>query len=197
MVKSGASDSFERLVLPGKHKNVVRALVNTHARQVEGGSTIISGGQSPDLDLVKGKGQGLVILLHGAPGVGKTSTAECVAAQAGRPLLPITCGDLGGASPSEVEESLEKFFYLARKWGCVLLLDEADVFVTSRNKSGNVHQIMLASGKLSRPIRTTLRHGNQGPNAPKSCRLTWHSLPQGSRVLLRDPHPDNQPRRRL
>jgi len=64
-------------------------------------------------------------------GVGKTSTAECVAAANGKPLLPITCGDLG-LSPKDVEENLEFHFRLAQAWDCVLLLDEADVFLARR-----------------------------------------------------------------
>lgn len=97
-------------------------------------------------DVVRGKGRGLIILLHGAPGVGKTSTAECVAANAGKPLFPITCGDLGGDTAQEVEGNLERFFDLARKWNCVLLLDEADVFLSSR-VTGNIQQNSLVSGE--------------------------------------------------
>lgn len=71
------------------------------------------------------------ILLISCSGVGKTSTAECVAAANGKPLLPITCGDLG-LSPKDVEENLEFHFRLAQSWDCVLLLDEADVFLARR-----------------------------------------------------------------
>lgn len=71
-----------------------------------------------------------------------------MAANAGRPLLPITCGDLGGISAREVEQNLETFFDLARHWGCVLLLDEADVFLGMREK-GDIRQISLVSGKLT------------------------------------------------
>ena len=35
--------------------------------------------------------------------------------------------------PSEVEANLQRHFELAHKWGCVLLLDEADVFLTRRD----------------------------------------------------------------
>ncbi|KAI5919487.1 P-loop containing nucleoside triphosphate hydrolase protein [Camillea tinctor] len=73
------------------------------------------------------------LLGSGAPGVGKTSTAECVAAYTSRPLLPVTCGDIG-YKPEVVEDSLDELFTLAHKWGCVLLLDEADVFLAKRNK---------------------------------------------------------------
>lgn len=68
------------------------------------------------------------------PGVGKTSTAECVADDTKRPLFPITCGDIG-ESAAEVEMNLQNNFRLAHKWGCVLLLDEADVFLAKRTKA--------------------------------------------------------------
>ena len=41
-------------------------------------------------------------------------------------------GDIGYL-PEAVETNMEKHFKLAHKWGCVLLLDEADVFLAKRN----------------------------------------------------------------
>lgn len=70
----------------------------------------------------------------GAPGVGKTLTAESVAEKFQRPLLPITCGDLGTDS-TQVEKQLRLHFRLASLWQCVLLLDEADVFLASRERN--------------------------------------------------------------
>lgn len=67
----------------------------------------------------------------GPPGSGKTSTAETIAAYTGRPLYSITCGDIG-TKPKELEMNLIKHTRLAERWGCVLLLDEADVFPMSR-----------------------------------------------------------------
>lgn len=146
-IKEGDKDGFNDLVLPAGHKDIVRALVNTHARGpiTSGPGDEQTSTMAREIDLVSGKGKGLIILLHGAPGVGKTSTAECVAANTGRPLFPITCGDIGGDSAQQVEEKLEEFFDLARKWGCVLLLDEADVFLSERTK-GNIKQNSLVSG---------------------------------------------------
>lgn len=66
--------------------------------------------------------------------MGKTSTAECVADTTKRPLFPITCGDIGDTA-AEVEANLESSFQLAHKWGCVLLLDEADIFLQKRDKA--------------------------------------------------------------
>ncbi|OJI86042.1 hypothetical protein ASPTUDRAFT_38784 [Aspergillus tubingensis CBS 134.48] len=139
-------DPFDDIVLPENHRDIVRALVKTHARArgTLGSTTTANSIVKREFDIVKGKGRGLIILLHGAPGVGKTSTAECVAAHTGRPLFPITCGDLGGDSAQEVEANLERFFDMARRWGCVLLLDEADVFLSERIK-GEIRQNSLVS----------------------------------------------------
>jgi hypothetical protein len=45
-----------------------------------------------------------------------------------------------------VEDNLESYFDLAREWGCVLLLDEADVFLGERTK-GDFVQNSLVSGE--------------------------------------------------
>lgn len=138
-------DGFDQLVLPEGHKDLVRALVKTHSR----GSRPAYGPVERDhqVDLVKGKGKGLIILLHGVPGVGKTSTAECIADYTQRPLFPITCGDIGETATA-VEANLGKNFQLAHKWGCVLLLDEADVFMAKRSGS-DIQRNSLVSGMSS------------------------------------------------
>lgn len=137
-------DPFERIILPPGHKEIVRALVKTHAQKANQAGY---GWYNPrrEFDLVHGKGKGLIILLHGAPGVGKTSTAECVAASARRPLFPLTCGDLGAETAQEVQRNLDGYFHLARRWNCVLLLDEADIFLSTR-VLGSIQQNSLVSG---------------------------------------------------
>ena len=82
-------------------------------------------------DFIRNKGDGQIFLLHGKPGVGKTTTAECVAELTRRPLLSLTCGDLG-IEPSAVEEQLMKWLKLATSWEAILLLDEADVYLETR-----------------------------------------------------------------
>ena len=123
---------FNSLQLPIGHKNTVRSLVDTHfiSRKLD----LDDLEASYDADLVRGKGKGLIILLHGAPGVGKTSTAETVAESFGKLLFPITCGDLGLTADRVELELLEKF-HLAELWDCVLLLDEADVFLARRTNT--------------------------------------------------------------
>lgn len=84
--ESGDKSAFGRLVLPRGHKKMVLSLIAQHFRN--------KGQQDEQADIVRGKGtflpnvwpqnssnmkfspgKGLIILLHGAPGVGKTTTA--------------------------------------------------------------------------------------------------------------------------
>ncbi|KAL8397945.1 hypothetical protein RB594_004600 [Gaeumannomyces avenae] len=124
--KSGTA--FDRLVLEEWHRPMILSLIAQHFRDK---STV---GQREEFDMVKGKGKGLILLLHGAPGVGKTSTAEGVAEMFKKPLFQITCGDLG-TTANEVERALETNFALANRWDCILLLDEADVFLAERGRT--------------------------------------------------------------
>ena len=112
-------DGFESLSLPSGVVRLVESLVKTHDPQNM--PSFVGSECEHHVDLVRGKGKGLVILLHGAPGVGKTSTAECVADYTHRPLFPITCGDIGETA-REVEHNLDQNFSLAHRWGCVLLV---------------------------------------------------------------------------
>lgn len=129
--------AWKELQLPKEHartghKRVLEALVERHfntkelfARPSDVGLTF---------DFIEGKGRGLIIMLHGPPGVGKTSTAEAIAEKYGKPLLPITCGGLG-LEAETVEAQLTRTFQLAQAWDCIVLLDEADVFLAGREKT--------------------------------------------------------------
>ncbi|KAI0971618.1 hypothetical protein F4678DRAFT_431330 [Xylaria arbuscula] len=112
-------EAFESLVLDRKTKRLIQALISN---QLEAEKAT---------DLISGKGNGLILLLHGGPGTGKTLTAESVAEIAEKPLYPVTCGDIG-TEPEEVEHYLESVLHLGKTWGCVVLLDEADVFLEQR-----------------------------------------------------------------
>ncbi|RYP62307.1 hypothetical protein DL771_009792 [Monosporascus sp. 5C6A] len=115
-------EAFAGLVLPEEKKRLISALVRHQS---------LLGGDEYD-DLIQGKGKGLVFLLHGPPGVGKTYTAESIADHTRRPLLKITSGELCHAE-SRVEERLSSLFYLATRWDGIILLDEADVFMQERS----------------------------------------------------------------
>ncbi|MCJ1268457.1 hypothetical protein MMC22_008345 [Lobaria immixta] len=111
--------AFESLVVNEKTKELVQALITNQLTAEK------------STDLIRGKGNGLTILLHGGPGTGKTFTAEGVAEIAEKPLFRVTCGDVG-TKPEEVEKYLESVLNLGKIWDCVVLLDEAEVFLEER-----------------------------------------------------------------
>lgn len=113
---------FDQLVLPASQKSLVKALVESHVREGVNGFD----------DIIKGKGKGLISILHGPPGVGKTLTAESVAEHTRRPLYSVSSGELG-TNPSELEQNLSRILDVATVWKAVLLLDEADVFLEKRS----------------------------------------------------------------
>ncbi|KAI0006576.1 P-loop containing nucleoside triphosphate hydrolase protein [Xylariaceae sp. FL0662B] len=153
-------EAFDDLVLPKKHRTIIKSLVDRHSlgsrpveqpaeqdrlilKRTDSRSTENKNNHQDTLSIVKGKGRGLIILLHGVPGVGKTSTAETIAEATKRPLLPVTCGDIGETA-ADVERNLEQIFTNSHRWGCVLLLDEAEVFLTKRNLQDLTRNAMVS-----------------------------------------------------
>ncbi|KAF2683250.1 P-loop containing nucleoside triphosphate hydrolase protein, partial [Lentithecium fluviatile CBS 122367] len=94
-------------------------------------------------DIIEGKGLGIVVLLYGLPGIGKTLTAETIALTTGRPLLQVSVAEIG-VDAREAEQKLAEVFVDATRWGAVLLLDEAHVFVEERIK-GDLKQNAFVS----------------------------------------------------
>jgi SpoVK/Ycf46/Vps4 family AAA+-type ATPase len=127
--------TLQRMVVPHQEgwlqaRDILSALISCHGTKTNGD---LPGVPAPLKDIVEGKGQGLVILLHGASGTGKTLTAEAIAQSTGRPLLKITVSDIG-LDVTRVEGKLEEFFSLAARWQAILLFDEADIFLLQREK---------------------------------------------------------------
>ncbi|KAI1265447.1 hypothetical protein F5Y18DRAFT_386613 [Xylariaceae sp. FL1019] len=133
----GHRDAFKDLVLDDEIKMTVRALIGKFSTEAEG--RLIPW----NTDIVQNKGEGRIFLLHGTPGVGKTSTAECIAESTGRPLIAITSGDLGVDS-YRVESALQYFLNLGQHYGALLLLDEADVYL-ERRRSKDIDRNGLVS----------------------------------------------------
>ncbi|KAL8657545.1 MAG: hypothetical protein Q9226_001805 [Calogaya cf. arnoldii] len=113
--------AFESLVLPSDHKELILGLTESQ----------VANKDSFD-DVIQGKGRGMIMLLSGPPGVGKTLTAESVAENMRAPLYMMSAGDLGLDS-SNVESSLSNVLEMSTKWNAILLLDEADVFLEQRS----------------------------------------------------------------
>jgi Cdc6-like AAA superfamily ATPase len=101
--------AFEDLVVDPKTKELVQAVVMKQLNTTQ------------STDFVTGKGNGLIMLLHGAPGTGKTFTAEGVAEFAEKPLLRVTCGDVGTKAET-VDRRLRGTFKLGKMWDCGMAL---------------------------------------------------------------------------
>ena len=82
-------------------------------------------------DIVAGKSGGTTVLCAGPPGVGKTLTAEVYAEIIGRPLYRVHSGQLG-LNVAAMELALKEALTRAQRWGAVMLIDEADVYIRRR-----------------------------------------------------------------
>ncbi|KAF5722067.1 AAA family ATPase [Fusarium mundagurra] len=112
--------ALKSLVLHETQKSLLQAMVNNHVRE-----------ESHFDDVIKGKGKGLITVLHGPPGVGKTLAVESVAEYTKRPVYFVSSGCLG-VEPHEVDDRLTDILDLVSAWKAILLLDEADVFLERR-----------------------------------------------------------------
>ncbi len=109
----------DKLVMEDRQKGVIQMLL-------QGVDTLAD-------DIVSGKSGGVIILSTGFPGTGKTLTAEVYAEKLEKPLYVVQCSQLG-TDEEKLEKRLKDVLYRASRWGAVLLLDEADVYVRERGE---------------------------------------------------------------
>jgi SpoVK/Ycf46/Vps4 family AAA+-type ATPase len=152
------SNSLESLIIPAPQKRLLEGLVTGHT--------------FPDKarDEKNLKGKGLVVLLHGTPGSGKTLTAgkifdthvqiytdrdtEVTAEHTQRALLNISTGELGSYQ-MRIEVELKRLLTYASTFQAIVLIDEADVFLEAR-KSGPADQLeqnAMVAGNLPFTLR--------------------------------------------
>ncbi|KUL87578.1 hypothetical protein ZTR_04635 [Talaromyces verruculosus] len=115
-----SSEPFDMLVLPEGEKELILALTNRD-RLMKG---IFN-------DVVQRRDRGIIFLLCGPPGVGKTLTAEALADKFKIPLYILAANDIG-TSAQKVETALQDAFECCRLWDALLLIDEADVYLATR-----------------------------------------------------------------
>jgi ATP-dependent 26S proteasome regulatory subunit len=113
--------AFDSLVLPQDQKELILAFAQSQVKFKDVFDDIISG-----------KGKGIIMLLSGGPGIGKTLTAESVAEEMKVPLYIMSAGDLG-SDAYDIEENLKRILEMVADWNAVLLLDECDVFLEARS----------------------------------------------------------------
>jgi len=83
-------------------------------------------------DIIEGKSGGTTVLCAGPAGVGKTLTAEVYSEIIKRPLYRVHSGQLG-LNVTEMEIALKNTLVRAQRWGAVMLIDEADVYIKRRD----------------------------------------------------------------
>ncbi|TVY59635.1 hypothetical protein LSUE1_G008802 [Lachnellula suecica] len=145
--------AFESLVVDPTSKLLIQALVTNQVAAEKG------------TDVMSGKGNGLIVLLHG------------VAELAKKPLYRVTCGDIG-TDPEGVEKArkliaaqyLKVVLNLGKVWNCVVLLDEADVFLEQRTLT-DLQRNALVSGIL---ILTSNRVGTFDEAFKSRIQLSLH-----------------------
>ena len=81
------------------------------------------------------------LCFHGAPGTGKTALAEHIAQSLQRPLMVRQASDLVSKFVGETEQNMARMFEEATAEGAVLLLDEADSFLRSRQRAERTYEV--------------------------------------------------------
>ena len=107
----------DKIILPDDHTDLIDILVSDLDVIVE--------------DFVEGKSGGSIILCMGPPGLGKTLTAEIYSEIVEKPLYRVHSGQLG-TNPETVEKRLAEILLRAERWGALLLIDEADIYIRER-----------------------------------------------------------------
>jgi len=92
------------------------------------------------VDALARRGCGTVCL-YGPPGTGKTALAEHIAAALGKPLAIKRASDLMSKYVGETEQNMARMFDEAEREGAVLLLDEADSFLRSRQRAERNYEV--------------------------------------------------------
>jgi AAA+ superfamily predicted ATPase len=110
---------IEKLVLEKDIKDFLTMLIEHSKDQFE--------------DIVGGKAGGTIVGLVGNPGIGKTLTAEVYSELMHRPLYRVQSSQLG-IKVDEIEKNLKEILQRSERWGAILLLDEADVYVRKRGE---------------------------------------------------------------
>ena len=111
------TDLASKLILSEEKKRLIEILIGSTSAIID--------------DIVSGKSGGVIVLASGPAGVGKTLSAEVFSEAIKRPLYNVQCSQLG-IDAGALETNLRSVMGRAARWGAILLMDEADVYIHER-----------------------------------------------------------------
>jgi SpoVK/Ycf46/Vps4 family AAA+-type ATPase len=113
-------DAFDRLVLEPEKKKIIKSLILYKSDKFK--------------DFIETKGNGLIFLLYGAPGTGKTLSAEATCELLEKPMYCLNVGDLG-IDPEHMEIIMNTVFEYSKRWDAIICIDEVDIFLEERENN--------------------------------------------------------------
>lgn len=84
------------------------------------------------------KGKGVSMLFYGPPGTGKTLMAQAIANKLNYKLSVISTADIESSAPGEAERNIRKHFKDAKGGKSILLFDECDSLIYTRQNVGAI-----------------------------------------------------------
>ncbi|KAM0224210.1 hypothetical protein ACHAQD_002595 [Fusarium lateritium] len=147
-------DHLSKLLIPAAEKKFISAMIQDHYDQEDiqlkvQSTGVVALGQGPPVTQSKA----LTILFHGASGLGKTTTAEALAAAHHKGLLTVSCDNLG-IDADTMKDKLLDAIRLVKKWNCVLHISELGSFLSRQDKGESLSKSAL----LPALFRTLKKH---------------------------------------
>jgi hypothetical protein len=141
-------------------------------------------------------GQGVVALLSGDPGTGKTMAAEAVALRLGLPMLSVDLSRLVSKWIGETEKNLAELFEAAEGFGALLFFDEADALFGKRGEV-NEAQDRYANMEVSYLLQRLERFEGIALLATNLAQGMDEAFLRRFDLIIRVPRPAPAQRRRL
>jgi SpoVK/Ycf46/Vps4 family AAA+-type ATPase len=93
------------------------------------------------------------LCFYGAPGTGKTALAHYIAREIELPLMVRRASDIISPYVGETEQKIALMFKQAKQDGAILLLDEADSFLSERQSAKNSWEVTAVNEMLTQMER--------------------------------------------
>jgi SpoVK/Ycf46/Vps4 family AAA+-type ATPase len=93
------------------------------------------------------------LCFYGVPGTGKTALAHYIAREIALPLMVRRASDIISPYVGETEQKIAQMFKQAKQDGAILLLDEADSFLSERQSAKNSWEVTAVNEMLTQMER--------------------------------------------